>query len=174
MKIACVTSDKRGETDALLSEAARILQAKNKSLIGIVKVSDYASQYENGCDMKVRVLPQGPEIKITQNLGKGSNSCRLDPGAIATAVSEVEATTTSDADLFILNKFGPEELSGRGFVSAIGHSLAQGVPVIVGVGRGSISAFEAFSDGLAETLPDDLGSILDWCEEAMGPIETTG
>ena len=83
MKIACVTSQKRGETDRLLSEVADELQAAGKLLAGIVKVGNYSSSFANGCDMEVRVLPEGPVVKITQNLGAGSDACRLDPSAIA-------------------------------------------------------------------------------------------
>ncbi len=171
MKIACVTSSKRGEIDRLLSQVADKLQTQSNSLIGIVRLSDYESRFENGCDMVVRVLPSGPEVKITQDLGDGSDACRLDPSAIANAVSIVEAGPSEKADLFILNKFGPEEASGRGFVSAIGKALDQGVPVLVGVGAGNRNAFGEFADGLAETLPDDLDALLDWCNTAISTTQ---
>ncbi len=167
MKVAYVTSQKRGETDRLLSDVAGQLQAMNKSLVGIVKVSDYESSFENGCDMKVRVLPEGPEIKITQNLGAGSNACRLDPTAITEAVSRVETGSMENADLFVLNKFGPEEAAGRGFCNVIGSALDQGVPVLVGVGGASKTAFEDFAGGLAVALPDDAQAILDWVQDTM-------
>ncbi len=167
MKIAYVTSQKRGETDRLLSEIAGQLQATGKSLVGIVKVTDYESSFENGCDSKVRVLPKGPEITITQNLGAGSDACRLDPSAITEAVSRVEAGSMENADLFILNKFGPEEAAGRGFCNVIGTALDQGVPVLVGVGGASAGAFEDFAGGLAVTLLDDAQTILDWVHDAI-------
>ncbi len=167
MKIAIVSSSERGKTDQLLSAVAEALEARGKSLTGIVRVSDYESRYANGCDMAVRVLPGGSEIKITQNLGDGSDACRLDPGAIATAVAAVESTPSDDADLFILNKFGPEEASGRGFIFAIGKALEAGIPVLVGVGPANQTAFAKFSEGVSETLPDDLEAILKWCDSAM-------
>ncbi|NRB20335.1 MAG: DUF2478 domain-containing protein [Rhodobacteraceae bacterium] len=156
-----VTSQKRGGTDRLRSDVASQLQAMNKSLVGIVKVSDYESNFENGCDMKVRVLPEGPEIKVTHDLGAGSNACRLDPTAITEAVSWVETGSMEKADLFVLNKFGPEEAAGRGFCNVIGTALDQGVPVLVGVGGASIAAFEEFAGGLAVALPDDAQAIFD-------------
>lgn len=167
MKIACVTSQERGGTDRLLSDVADQLQAAGKLLAGIVKVGGCTSSFANGCDMEVRVLPEGPVIKITQNLGAGSDACRLDPGAIADAVSSVEAGPIDKADLFILNKFGPEEAAGRGFVSAIGRALGQGIPVLVGVGAAGREAFDTFADGLAETLPGDMDAIREWCETAI-------
>lgn len=164
MKIACVTSQNRGETDQVLSALADRLQASGAGLVGIVKDHGYVAGYDNGCDTRVRVLPAGPVIKITQDLGQGSDACRLDPGAIAQAVASVEAGALEGADLFILNKFGPEEAAGRGFCTVIGAALAQGVPVLVGVGGASKAAFEAFAGGLAPTLPPQLDALLDWVQ----------
>ena len=169
MKIASVSSTEHGGIDRLLSDVADQLQAVNASLVEIVKATDYTSSFENGCDMKVRVLPEGPVIKITQDLGVGSDACRLDPGAIANAVSCVEASSFDQADLFILNKFGPEEAAGRGFCSVIGTALEHGVPVLVGVGAANKSAFDTFAGELAVTLPDDTKAILDWYD---GPQST--
>lgn len=173
MKIACVTSKERGAVDRLLSEIAEQLQAKGKLLLGIVRVSDYQSSFENGCDVKIRVLPGGPEIKITQNLGSGSDACRLDPGAITEAVSQVETGSMDNADLFVLNKFGPEEAAGRGFCNVIGNALDLGIPVLVGVGGANKDAFEKFAGGLAVTLPADAQAVLDWLQGA-DPDGTSG
>lgn len=162
MKIASVTSPERGGTDQLLSDIASRLQEQGVALAGIVKELGYASGFENGCDMKVRVLPDGPVIKITQDLGAGSDACRLDPGAIAQAVATVEHGAFHDADLFILNKFGPEEAVGRGFCAAIGTALERDIPVLVGLSEASKAAFETFSGGLATALAPQPDAILAW------------
>lgn len=166
MNIAFVSSPERGETDRLLAEAAERLLREDMRLAGIVKHMDHVARAENGCDMQVRVLPAGPIIQITQNLGQGSNACRLDPGALVEAVTRVEAGDLQEASLFILNKFGPEEATGRGFVSAIGRAIEHDVPVLVGVGKASLPAFREFSGGMAHALPAELDKILDWCRAA--------
>jgi phosphohistidine swiveling domain-containing protein len=162
MKLASLTATGRGATDQLLSEAAILVAGQGLRTAGIVKALNYAPSYGNGCDMAVTVLPDGPEIRITQSLGEGSDACRLDPGAIANAVSAVESAPLEGTDLFILNKFGPEEAAGRGFCAVIGKALEQGVPVLVGVGAGNLEAFEAFAGGLATRLEPDLQSIQTW------------
>ncbi len=165
MKIACVTSAERGGTDQLLSDIASRLQAQGVHLAGIVKDQGYASGFDNGCDMKVRVLPDGPVIKITQDLGTGSDACRLDPGAIAQAVASVESGALQGAELFILNKFGPEEAAGRGFCSVIGSALERNIPVLVGVGGASKAAFDSFSGGMATALAPEPGAIISWLQD---------
>ncbi|MDA5093766.1 DUF2478 domain-containing protein [Aliiroseovarius sp. KMU-50] len=167
MKIARISSSERGEVDRLLSEVSEELLAEGSRLAGIVKDQSHDSQFDNGCDMKVRVLPEGKVIQITQNLGAGSDACRLDPGAIAEAVSLVEAGDLSGSDMFVLNKFGPEELNGRGFVSAIGKAVEQGVPVLVGVGLNSREAFDEFAGGEAVELVPEMDAILAWCRHVI-------
>lgn len=165
MRIARVGSAAKGETDRLLTGLAETLQAEGLRLAGIVRDPGHEAAYANGCDMRVRVLPDGPSIAITQDLGPGSDACRLDPAAIAEAVARVEAGALAGADLFILNKFGPEEAAGRGFVPVIARALDMGVPVLVGVGAVNGAAFDAFADGLAETLPSDPEALAAWGRE---------
>ncbi|MDU8928194.1 DUF2478 domain-containing protein [Alisedimentitalea sp. MJ-SS2] len=165
MKIASVNSAERGETDRLLTTVAQQLGDRGHALAGIVKVLEHESTFDNGCDMKVRVLPAGPDIQITQNLGVGSDACRLDPSAIADAVAQVESGALEGAELFILNKFGPEEASGRGFCAVIGAAIEQGIPVLVGVGAGGKAAFDDFTGGLAQSVNPDESAILDWFKD---------
>jgi len=167
MRLAYVRSNRRGETDRLLSELAEALQAEGVALSGVVKDQDYASRHANGCDMKLRVLPGGPVIKITQDLGDGSDACRLDATALTSAVSQVEADPMARTELFILNKYGPEERAGRGFCAAMAAALERGIPVIVGVGGASEPDFLRFAGGLAEALPDDMEQLKAWCCGAM-------
>ena len=167
MEIAFVSTPERGEIDRLLAETAEVLARQQIYAAGIVKDLTYDSAFENGCDMKVRVLPDGPVIKITQDLGDGSDACRLDPAAIADAVAQVESGDLSQAQLFILNKFGPEEAAGRGFRGVISRAMELGIPVLVGVGSASREDFDEFTEGLAEPLPADTDAISAWCLTAI-------
>ena len=140
----------------------------------MVKVLEEYPADTHACDMHLRVLPDGPKIRITQSLGSGSTGCRLNPSAIAEAVAAVEKMSADAFDLFILNKFGPQEAEGRGFCAAIGSALEQDIPVLVGVGMGCRDAFDAFAGGMAEFLPPDCEEIHKWCVQAMAESGTAG
>ena len=145
MKIGIVSAEGRGETDRLISETAAALVARGAQLSGIVKVLDEVQpEGSHHCDMSVQVLPTERTIKITQTLGGESQGCRLNPTAIVEAVVAVENSANEDTELFVLNKFGPEEAAGRGFVTAIAKAVEADVPVLVGVGKASLDAFQAF------------------------------
>jgi hypothetical protein len=167
MKLAVLSSGVQGEIDRLLSETADRLQAEGARLAGVVRVLEENPADAHACDMDLRVLPDGPPIRITQSLGSGSTSCRLNPVAITEAVAAVEKNSSDAFDLFILNKFGPQESEGRGFCTAIGSALEQDIPVLVGVGGSCRDAFDAFADGMAEVLPPDSEAIHKWCVSAM-------
>ncbi|PCH66664.1 MAG: 3-dehydroquinate dehydratase [Rhodobacteraceae bacterium] len=162
MRLAFISAEGRGETDRLLSEAAAWLAENGQNVTGVVKVLGRETPGDHHCDMDLRVLPDGPEIRITQSLGKGAQGCRLDPAGIEAAVAAVETAGTEGASIMILNKFGPQEAEGRGFCAAIGAAMADGVPVLVGVSKGTRAAFEAFAGGMAEPLPADPEAIRIW------------
>jgi hypothetical protein len=172
MKLAVLSSGIQGEIDQLLSETADRLQAEGVRLAGVVKVLEENPADTHACDMHLRVLPDGPPIRITQSLGSGSTGCRLNPSAISEAVAAVEQNNVDAFDLFILNKFGPQEAEGRGFCAAIGSVLEQDIPVLIGVGGACRDAFDAFADGMAEDLPPDCKAIHKWCVEAVADSET--
>ncbi len=167
MKLAVVSSGIRGDVDKLISQTAARLQAKGARLSGVAKVLQEAPDDAHSCDMDLRVLPDGPLICITQSLGEGSTGCRLNPTAITEAVAAVEQNASQQFDLFILNKFGPQEADGHGFCDAIGSALERGIPVLIGVGEASREAFDTFADGMAENLPPNAEAINDWCTRAM-------
>ena len=168
MKIGIVTSKIMGETDRLISETAARLQADGVALAGIAKVLGNEVPRDHHCDMDVRVMPDGPEIRITQSLGEGSTGCRLNPAGIAQAVAAVENSGIAGAGLFVLNKFGPQEAEGHGFCEAIGTALEHDIPVLVGVGKGSREALEGFVDGLGEVLEPEGEAIYAWCRGVLG------
>ncbi len=167
MKIGIVTSEIMGQTDKLISEATAKLQSEGVALVGIAKVLGNEGTGDHHCDMDIRVLPHGPEIRITQTLGEGSSGCRLNPAGIAEAVAAVEQGGIAEAGLFVLNKFGPQEAEGHGFCEAIGTALEHDIPVLVGVGKGSRAALERFVDGMAEVLEPEGDAIYAWCKAAM-------
>ena len=68
------------------------LAGKGLRLRGIVKVLESKFDNDDGCNMDVRVLPAGPDVRSTQNQGSGSAVCRLDPTAITAAVAKVESS----------------------------------------------------------------------------------
>jgi nucleoside-triphosphatase THEP1 len=165
MNIAYTMAPGRGDTDLLLSRLAATLASQGVRSCGTVQINtDRAS---GPCAMDVRVLPDGPVLRISQDLGSASKGCRLDPAALETAVGLVEARLGPDVDLLIINKFGKHEAEGRGFRTTIARALDLQIPVLVGVNSLNVSAFMEFAGSEAVRLAPSDDPIYDWLAMAI-------
>lgn len=163
MKIAYTMTQGRGELDLLLANFAETLKARGVRTCGIVQINT-----ENGtahrCDMDVKILPDGPKVRISQYLGKEAKGCRLNPDALETAAAKVSQAMEDDFDIFILNKFGKQEADGRGFRNMIGEALEKGAAVLVGTNPMNEDKLVDFSGGIAASIAPTPKALLAWFE----------
>ncbi len=167
MHIAYTMAPGRGDTDLILLSLAGRLAARGLRCCGTVQINTERSD-AGPCDMDVKVLPDGPTLRISQDLGRDSRGCRLDPEALETAVGLVSASLAGGADVLIVNKFGKHEAEGRGFRETIAEALARGIPVLVGLNGLNLPAFEGFAGGLAVPLPPEEEALSAWVLAAAG------
>lgn len=164
MKLASVTCDGRGETDAFLAQVVAGLESRQVPVAGTVQCNTQRPGRRR-CDMDLRVLPDGPVVRISEDRGDLARGCRLDSGALEQTVAEVMARLPA-ARILIVNKFGKRECEGRGLVPAIAAALEAGLPVLVGVNGQNRAAFEMFCAGMSVTLPAEERAVLQWCLDA--------
>lgn len=160
MKLGYVNLPERGATDQFLAALAERLLLRGTRLTGTIQTNSEGDCTPH-CDMDLRVLPDGPVVRINQDLGPEATGCRLDAGALEEAVAEV-AQRLAGAEVLIINKFGKHEAGGRGFRHLMADALARGLPVIVGVSLPNMPAFLTYADGMARQLPSEPDHILNW------------
>lgn len=165
MRIAAVESSEIGAVDRALCGLADRLLADGWRVVGTVQTNTEAPGQRH-CDMDVRILPDGPMVRINQRLGMHADGCRLDAGALENAVAAVALRLDAGADALIVNKFGKHEAEGRGFRTLIAEALARGIPVICGVNDLNRAAFDAFTAGIAEPVAARPADILAWLHAA--------
>lgn len=161
MKLAYTMAPGSGDTDLVLERLASDLAARGLKCCGTVQINTERADARR-CDMDVRVLPDGPVLRISQDRGPQARGCRLDAGALETAVGLVAARLSSRADVLIVNKFGKHEAEGRGFRDVIAQAMAMDVPVLVGLNALNRDAFETFVGGAASPLAPDLAILERW------------
>lgn len=166
MKIAYTMAPGKGDTDLILEALASTLLERGFSACGTVQINSERDDCPK-CDMDVRVLPDGPVIRISQALGKESKGCRLDPAALEQSVGIVEQRIEAGADILIVNKFGKHEAEGRGFRNPIALALEKDMPVLVGLNRLNKEAFLEFVGGEAQEVAPNADSLIEWAEEAV-------
>lgn len=164
MQLAYTMTDTKGDLDSVLLGLSERLMEKGWRTAGVVQTNTDREDCHR-CDMDVRVLPDGPIIRISQSLGKEARGCRLDPNALEHAVAAVGQTLTGPADVLIVNKFGKHEANGRGFRDLIANAMSRGIPVIAGVNELNKQAFLEFSGNMAVQLPASVQSLEVWLEK---------
>lgn len=163
MRLAYTMAPGRGDMDLVLEGLTVDLAARGLRCCGTVQINSERDD-AGPCDMDVRVLPGGPVLRISQDLGPQARGCRLDPAALETAVGLVAARLSSGADLLIINKFGKHEAEGRGFRDVIAEAVAMDVPVLVGLNAVNRQAFEIFAGGMAIQLPPEPATLKAWVD----------
>ena len=157
-----VVATGRGAADTLMREVAMALRASGLRVAGAVQVNVDIDPSKK-CQMDLHILSGESVVRISQDLGALSRGCRLDPNGLEQAVGLVAAGLDAGADLLVVNKFGKQELDGRGFRPLMGEALTRGVPVLTAVNGGNVNGFEAWAEGMATRLPQDAAAVIDWC-----------
>jgi nucleoside-triphosphatase THEP1 len=161
-----VTTHGRGESDRLLAALAARLEGEGLRILGAVQ-RNIDRPGDDRCEMELCGTAAAGVWRISQNLGPLSRGCRLDPagleaaaGAVAAALDGAEADLL--ADLVIVNKYGKQEIDGRGFRPVIAAALMRGLPVLTAVNAKNLPAFLAFAEGLAEPAPAEAEALRLW------------
>lgn len=165
MHIAYTCMTEHGDMDLLLYAVSQDLIAKRYRASGAVQVNSKTCG-QGKCDMDIKVLPDGPVIRISQSLGAGSRGCRLDTSGLETSVGHVAAQLETDPDFLLVNKFGKQEAAGRGFRPVISDALMRGIPVLVGLNALNREAFLDYTEGCAQEVAPTRDALMDWVTTA--------
>jgi nucleoside-triphosphatase THEP1 len=152
--------------DSVIARCAAGLAASGYRLGGVVQ-SNAHRQGQRRCDMYVKDLLGGDEVKISFDRGNEARGCRLDPHAFARIDAWVERAVLERVDLLIINKFGREEAHGRGLRPVIADALLAEIPLVIGVSTRNLCGFLAFVGDSPTRLRPDVEAITAWCRHAI-------
>lgn len=165
-----VVAEGRGEADRCLREVAEVLRDAGLKVAGAVQ-SNVETDPAYKCQMDLHILTGSEIIRISQDLGALSKGCRLDPDGLERAVGMVAASLEQHPEVLILNKFGKQELDGRGFRPVVGEAMLAGIPVLTAVNPGNVEQFKEFAGDMCEQLPADTGVLKDWVLSQRAALE---
>jgi nucleoside-triphosphatase THEP1 len=161
LPIAAIVYKPTDHIEPVLIDAARALAERGVKLGGILQ-HDIPTTIDDPCGMELEDLASGERFALSQDLGSGSEACRLDPDALAQAAVAVRHALERGAELVFINKFGGQEACGCGLRDEMGLAVASGVPVITAVGERFLDEWQRFTGGGSTLLPPDAAAILGW------------
>jgi nucleoside-triphosphatase THEP1 len=152
--------------DALIAQSAAALLASGYKLGGVVQSNPHR-EGRRRCDMYVKDLLGGDEVKISLDRGNEARGCRLDQDAFARIDAWIERAVLEHVDLLVINKFGREEVHGRGLRGVIAEALIADIPLIIGVSTQNLGDFLAFAGDSAVRLKPEIENVTAWCRNAI-------
>ncbi len=151
--------------DALLHSVAASLNGRGDRVAGLAMALN--EQGLRRKPMALQDLETGKEYSIAQNLGKESQSCCLDPHGLAEATGVLRALLEQPPRLAIVNRFGQQEIDGKGCRAEFVQLLDAGIPVLTVVKRKFVTQWHEFSGGEAVDLPFSEAAVQQWCDEVL-------
>ncbi|HEV7369386.1 DUF2478 domain-containing protein [Arenibaculum sp.] len=151
--------------DVLISRFATALAGRGFRVGGVVQRQGGGTQAGGAVcadEMELVEIATGRAIPISQRLGRGSSSCRVDPAGVAEASALIRAARAGGLDLLVLNKFGGLESQGGGLASELGDAVAEGVPVLTSVNGKYLPDWLAFAGTLSRMLPPEEDALWRW------------
>jgi nucleoside-triphosphatase THEP1 len=158
MRIATVVYEagQSERADRLLAEVAQSLRASGLRLAGSIQ-----RNAGTNCAMDLEDLASGQ--RLNASLPAVGSGCRLDASALEDAAGLAAVSIGAGVDLVIVNRFGKEELAGRGFRPIIEAAISHDLPVLTSVNRAHKDIFASFAGDCAVSLPLDLTAVEAWC-----------
>lgn len=148
--IAAIVTRHAGEADGLLAAFAARQRAAGRRVRGLLQQTVACD--DERCTYAVVDLDDGRSYPISQDLGRGSQSCSLDPALIAEAGAVMRRIGVEGAELAIFNRFGGLEVDGDGFAGEMLALMAGDIPVLTVVPERHLAAWRHFTGGLAREL----------------------
>ncbi|MCR6629382.1 MAG: DUF2478 domain-containing protein [Magnetospirillum sp.] len=107
-------------------------------------------------------------------MGPGSQSCALDPAALAEASGAVRRAVAAGADLVLINKFSKAEKAGHGLAAEMLAVMAEGIPLLTAVPDEALVEWTGFTGGGATLLAPDIQALRRWWAGAAERRDAAG
>ena len=158
-RLAALIYDESHDPDALLRGFAADLNKNGSRAVGLVQLGHPLADPPQ---LSALLLHSGDTMRLFQDLGRGSTGCKLEVGQLLAAGSRVAQAIDDGADLVIINRFGRQEIEGKGLSYLIERALSAEIPVVIAVPDARLAAWKVFSDGMAVHLPCDRAALDGW------------
>jgi hypothetical protein len=149
------------DVNRIVADFADELGRAGRRIGGIIQVSAAA----NDCDCRdsfVLDVETGVQKSILQDLGRHSQSCRLDSAALAEAGAIVANALAKGPELLFINRFGKLEAEGKGVFAEIGAAAVAGVPTLICVSTRYLAPWRQFTMGLDAEIPCSAEALRQW------------
>ncbi len=130
--------------------------------VGGVVQRNYGMRDDCSDRMEMVDVATGYAFGISQNLGRESRACRVDPAGVADASQAIRRAIAKQPDLIVVNKFAGLEAHGEGLSTEMLAAIAEGIPVLTSVGSRFLNEWQNFTGGYTDLLAPDMDALWRW------------
>jgi len=163
--LAALVYDRGDDPDRVLSEFAAELNRRGHRAVGLVQ---FGHRDGDVGGLSARLLHSGEQLKLSEDLGPLSAGCKLDPGRLLDAGTQVGQALAEGADVLIINRFGQQESEGKGLLHLIVEALSADIPLVIAVPSHRFDAWIRFAEGMSVRLRCDRAALDDWWAKLHG------
>jgi hypothetical protein len=166
--LAAAVYDQGEDPNPIVADFANELARRGHRIGGLIQIAGGGQE----CDCRetyVLDLETGARLKILQDLGRHSQSCRIDPAALADAGHLISSAIARKPELLFVNRFGKLEAEGKGLFAEIGEAAASNVPTLVGVSTRYLDPWRQFTMGLDVEIACSAAALRQWWSLIAAP-----
>ncbi|MBS1182982.1 MAG: modC [Proteobacteria bacterium] len=154
-ELAAIVFEDGASIDHLIAFFADELRTAGRNVGGLVHLPD--DEEPPARTMTVIDLGAGDHWQQPRSI--------VDPASLAGTTQRILASIEARADLTIIPRFGPAEITGGGHADAFGTVAAFGLPVLTAVRRTDVEAWLRFTGGIGTLLACRLRVVRAWWQE---------
>jgi nucleoside-triphosphatase THEP1 len=162
--LAAIHYERDFDINGILRKVVKSLQEKGVMVGGVLQEAVFSP---NGYCAQLNIVDirTGETERITQDRGRDSRGCKLDPRGLAAISHCITDAIDADVDLVIINKYGRAESEGRGLLSCFADAVTAGVPLLTTVREPYMTQWTSFHGGLAAELAADVNAVRQWLDK---------
>ncbi|MBF0306346.1 MAG: DUF2478 domain-containing protein [Alphaproteobacteria bacterium] len=163
LPIGVILHERGGATEELLADFARSLRRDGVDVGGLIQCGGH---WPNGRErMELVDLREGTMWVISQDLGSGSASCRLDPVGLAAASAVLRREIAAQVALLVVNKFAGSEAEGEGLAPEMFEAASLGIPLLTALSQRYKPRWDALTGGAGRMLEPTEQALRGWWAE---------
>jgi hypothetical protein len=153
------------DVNAIMADFAQDLARSGCKVAGFVQVLEEGPG--GRLEPRVQDLETGARLPVYQDLGRSSQGCRIDPGALIEVGRRLTEALQRRPDILMINRFGKLESEGDGLIDEIAAAALSGIPVLIGVAWRYHDAWRQFAMGLDDELTCSRAALDAWWQRQM-------
>lgn len=162
--LAAIVFGEGEDPNIIVADFADELARRGHRIGGLIQIAATAQDCE--CrETHVLDVETGARLPILQDLGRHSQSCRIDPAALANAGHLISGAIARKPELLFINRFGKLEAEGKGLFAEIGEAAASEIPTLVSVSTRYLDPWRQFTMGLDVELACSRAALDQWWSE---------